>query len=174
MKLAVTKDQLINGLQAVQNVVSTRSTLPVLSNILLRAAENRLELTATDLDVSVTCNVEAVVARPGSFTIPAKRFFGIVRELTGSEIELDVDDRNFCSINCGASYFKMMGLPAEEFPNLQAFTEKSRLLLPQDKVRTMLRRTAFAVSTDETRYVLNGIYFSVRDHKMTIDRKSVV
>jgi len=168
MKLAVTKDQLINGLQAVQNVVSTRSTLPVLSNILLRAAENRLELTATDLDVSVTCNVEAVVARPGSFTIPAKRFFGIVRELTGSEIELDVDDRNFCSINCGASYFKMMGLPAEEFPNLQAFTEKSRLLLPQDKVRTMLRRTAFAVSTDETRYVLNGIYFSVRDHKMTM------
>ena len=168
MKLAVTKEQLLTGLQAVQNVVSTRSTLPVLSNILLRASENRLELTATDLDVSVSCNVEANVTSSGAFTIPAKRFSGIVRELGGLEIELEVDDKSACSITSGASYYKLHGLPADEFPNLQGFVEKSRLILPQEKVKTMLRRTHFAVSTDETRYVLNGIFFSIRDHKMTM------
>ncbi len=168
MKLAVTKDQLLTGLQAVQNVVSTRSTLPVLSNILLRASENRLEMTATDLDVSVSCNVEASVSRAGAFTIPAKRFSGIVRELAGLEIELDVDEKSACTITSGGSYYKLLGLAAEEFPNLQGFAEKSRLVLPQDKVRTMLRRTSFAVSTDETRHVLNGIFFSIRDHKMTM------
>ena len=90
MNLTIAKEQIINGLQAVQNVVSTRTTLPILSNVLLRAEEDRVEFTATDLDVTVACSVEAKVKKPGATTVPVKKLFGIVRELNGNEIELEM------------------------------------------------------------------------------------
>src|SRR5215470_13128798 len=98
MNLTIAKEQILNGLQAVQNVVSTRTTLPILSNVLLRAEGERLELTATDLDVTVTCAVEAKVKKGGASTVPVKKLFGIIRELNEQEIELEVDDKNACSI----------------------------------------------------------------------------
>src|SRR5437868_3443136 len=113
MNLTIAKDQIIHGLQSVQNVVSTRTTLPILSNVLLRAENNRLELTATDLDVTITCTVEATVKKAGSTTIPVKKFFGIVRELGTPEIEIEVDDRNACSIRSGSSFYKLNGLSAD-------------------------------------------------------------
>ena len=91
----------MNGLQAVQNVVSNRTTLPILSNVLLRAEGDKLELTATDLDVTIACSVEAKVKKPGASTVPVKKLFGIVRELGNSEIDLEVDDKNVCSIRSG-------------------------------------------------------------------------
>src|SRR3979411_1284944 len=99
MNLTISKEQIINGLQAVQNVVSTRTTLPILSNVLLRAEGDKLELTATDLDVTVTCRVEAKVKNPGASTVPVKKLFGIVRELTNTEIDLQVDEKHTCSIH---------------------------------------------------------------------------
>jgi DNA polymerase-3 subunit beta len=168
MKLTIGKDQIINGLQAVQNVVSTRTTLPILSNVLLRAEGSRLELTATDLDVSIVCAVEANVARPGATTLPVKRFFGIVRELAAPSVELEVDEKQACVITAGPSYYKINGLAAEEFPPLPRFAERKRVLMPQEKLKSMLRKTSFAISTDETRFVLNGIFFSLRDHKVTM------
>jgi DNA polymerase III subunit beta len=87
MNLTITKDQIIAGLQSVQNVVSTRTTLPILSNVLLRAEENHLEITATDLDVTVACKVEAKVTKPGATTLPVKKLFGIVRELKFTDWE---------------------------------------------------------------------------------------
>jgi len=168
MKLTIGKDQLINGLQAVQNVVGSRTTLPILSNVLLQAQEGRLGLTATDLDVSVACGVEARVDTIGSTTLPVRRFFSIVRELGTPEIELEVDEKNVCSIAAGASFFKIHGLPAEDFPPRPTFANNKRVTLPQDKVKGMLRRTAFAVSSDEARYVLNGLFFSLREHKVTL------
>ena len=92
MNLSIAKDQLLLGLQSVQSVVSSRTTLPILSNVLLKAGDNRLELTATDLDVTISCSVEAKVSKPGSTTIPVKKLFGIARELSSPEIELEVDD----------------------------------------------------------------------------------
>src|SRR5436190_2669059 len=97
MNLSIAKDQLLAGLQAVQNVVSTRTTLPILSNVLLRAEGSRLELTATDLDVTVVCGVEATVKKPGTTTLPVKKILGIARELSGGEIDLEVDEKNVCS-----------------------------------------------------------------------------
>src|SRR3954468_21884103 len=115
MNLTISKEQLINGLQSVQNVVSTRTTLPILSNVLLRADGDRLELTATDLDVTISCAVEAKVKKPGASTVPVKKLFGIVRELNHPEIELEVDEKNNCSISAGASFYKINGLSADEF-----------------------------------------------------------
>jgi len=168
MNLTIAKEQLSAGLQAVQNVVSTRTTLPILSNVLLRAEEDRLELTATDLDVTITCSVEASVKKPGATTVPVKKLFGIVRELTTPEIEMEVDDKNVTSLRSGSSFFKIRGLGAEEFPPLPKFKEDKKVALPQEKIKGMLRKTAFAISTDESRYVLNGIFMSLKEHKLTL------
>jgi len=158
----------MNGLQAVQNVVSNRTTLPILSNVLLRAEGDRLEFTATDLDVTIACSVEAKVKKPGASTVPVKKLFGIVRELGNSEIDLEVDDKNVCSIRSGASFYKINGLSADEFPPMPKFKEDKKVELPQEKVRGMMKKTSFAISTDESRYVLNGIFISLKDHKMTM------
>src|SRR5206468_1887475 len=168
MNLTISKEQIINGLQAVQNVVSTRTTLPILSNVLLRGEGERLELTATDLDVTVSCGVEAKVKKPGASTVPVKKLFGIVRELTNLDIDLQVDEKNVCQIQSGPSFYKINGLSADEFPPLPKFKEDKKVVLPQETVRGMMKKTSFAISTDESRYVLNGIFISLKDHKMTM------
>jgi DNA polymerase-3 subunit beta len=166
MNLTITKDQIIAGLQAVQNVVSTRTTLPILSNVLIRAEGGHVEFTATDLDVTVACKVEAKVSQPGATTLPVKKLFGIVRELQG-EIEIETDDKNLSSIRSGSSFFKIHGLVADEFPPMPKFKDDKKVSQPQENIRAMIRKTSFAVSTDESRYVLNGIFISLKDGKMT-------
>ena len=168
MNLTITKEQISHGLQSVQNVVSTRTTLPILSNVLLKAEGNRLEMTATDLDVTITCSVEASVKKPGATTVPVKKLFGIVRELTNPEIELETDEKNVTSLRSGSSFFKIRGLGAEEFPPPPKFKEDKKVVLPQEKIRGMLRKTSFAISTDESRYVLNGIFMTLKEHKLTM------
>jgi DNA polymerase III subunit beta len=168
MNLSISKEQLLNGLQAVQNVVSTRTTLPILSNVLLRAEGTRLELVATDLDVTVACAVEAKVGKAGATTMPAKRLVGIVRELSSPQIDMEVDDKNVTTIQSGSSFFKIRGLGAEEFPPMPTFKEERRVTLPQEKVKGMLKKTSFAISMDESRYVLNGIFLSLKEHKLTM------
>jgi DNA polymerase-3 subunit beta len=168
MNLTIAKDQIIAGLQAVQNVVTSRTTLPILSNVLMRASDGKVEFTATDLDVTVACSVEAKIVKPGATTVPVKKLFGIVRELNGGEIEIETDEKNVTSIRSGSSYFKIHGLAAEEFPPLPRFKDDKKVLLQQDAVRAMLKKTSFAVSTDESRYVLNGIFMSLKDGKMTL------
>jgi DNA polymerase III subunit beta len=168
MNLTISKEQLLNGLQAVQNVVSTRTTLPILSNVLMRAEGDKLEFTATDLDVTIACSVEAKVKKPGVSTVPVKKLFGIVRELANPEIDLEVDDKHSCSVRAGASFYKINGLGADEFPPLPKFKEDKKVVLKQETVRSMMKKTSFAISSDESRYVLNGIFISLKDHKMTM------
>ena len=103
MKLTIEKEQILSGLQAVQNVVSTRTTLPILSNVLLRAEGERLEFTATDLDVTISCSVKASVSQPGATTMPVKKLFGICRELNSPELELEVDNAWISTLSGDAS-----------------------------------------------------------------------
>ncbi|MBI1842708.1 MAG: DNA polymerase III subunit beta [Verrucomicrobia bacterium] len=168
MNLSIAKEQLLAGLQSVQNIVSTRTTLPVLSNVLLRAEGDRLSLTATDLDVTIACSVAAAVKRPGSTTAPVKKLVSIARELGSSDIELDTDDKNVTSIRSGASHFRVRGLGPEEFPSMPRFQDDRKVELGQEKLRAMLKRTSFATSSDESRYVLNGIFFSLHDQRLTL------
>jgi DNA polymerase-3 subunit beta len=168
MKLSVSKEKLLEGLQTVQNVVSTRTTLPILSNVLLEAAEGQLRLTTTDLDVGMRGAIEAAVEKPGATTLPARRLFTIVRELPSAEIMIEVDAKSVASIRCGPSYFKILGLPEEEFPPLPKFDGAKTFTLRQKDLKDGLRKTAYAISTDETRYVLNGILFSFKDNKLTL------
>ena len=168
MNLTIAKEQILNGLQAVQNVVSTRTTLPILSNVLMRTEGEKLEFTATDLDVTVACTVEAKVKKGGAATVPVKKLFGIVRELNGNEMDIEIDDKNICTIRCGSSFYRIHGLAAEEFPPLPKFKDDKKVTLSQETVQAMLRKTSFAISTDDSRYVLNGIFISLKEHKMTV------
>jgi len=168
MNLTIAKEQILNGLQSVQNVVSTRTTLPILSNVMMRAEGERVEFTATDLDVTIACGVEAKVKKDGASTLPVKKLFGIAKELGAGEIDIEVDEKNVCSVRSGPSFYKIHGIGAEEFPPLPKFKEDKKVVLPQQTIRGMLRKTSFAMSTDESRYVLNGIFFSLKDHKLTM------
>jgi len=167
MKFSVSKDKLLEGLQTVQNVVSTRTTLPILSNVLLQADEGAVRLTTTDLDVGVRGSIEANVERPGATTLPARRLFTIVRELPAAEITIEVDSKNVASIRSGPSFFRILGLPEEEFPPLPGFEDAKIFTIPQKDLKDGLKKTAYAISTDETRYVLNGILCSFKENKLT-------
>jgi DNA polymerase III subunit beta len=168
MKFSATKEKILEGLQQVQNVVSTRTTLPILSNVLLQAKEGTVNLTTTDLDVGVRGGFEASVDKAGASTLPARRLFTIIRELPSSEISIEVDGKNAASIRSGQSFFKILGLPEEEFPPLPKFENAKVVTMRQKDLRDGLRKTAYAISTDETRYVLNGVLFSFKENKLTL------
>jgi DNA polymerase III subunit beta len=168
MKFSATKEKILEGLQQVQNVVSTRTTLPILSNVLLQAKEGTVNLTTTDLDVGVRGGFEANVDKAGATTLPARRLFTIIRELPSSEISVEVDGKNAASIRSGQSFFKILGLPEEEFPPLPKFENSKVVTMRQKDLRDGLRKTAYAISTDETRYVLNGVLFSFKENKLTL------
>lgn len=159
---------MLEALQQVQTVVSTRTTLPILSNVLLRATGDTLELTTTDLDVGIQRKINADIAKPGSTSLPARRLFGIFRELPAGEAEIEVDDKNTASIRCGSSFFKIMGLPAEEFPPLPKFDGGKHFKIAQSNLRDMFRKTSYAISNDETRYVLNGAFMQFKADKLTM------
>ena len=168
MKFAVTKEALLEGLQRIQNVVSTRSTLPVLTNALLETTKTGLRLTTTDLEVAIRCEIAAQVEKAGATTLPARRLAAIVRELPASEISLETDAKNISTLRCGASYFKMYGLAKEEFPAFPSFKDAKTYTIRQSELKDGLRRTSYAISVDETRYVLNGILFSFKENKLTL------
>jgi len=168
MKFRISKEAFLEGLQKVQHVVSSRTTLPILSNVLLVAKDGRLQFTTTDLDVGITGSVEAQIEKEGATTLPAKRLVSIVRELPASEVEVTVDAKNHAQIRSGPSFFKIIGLSETEFPPLPDFEGARVFKIPQQVLRDGLRKTSYAISTDETRYVLNGIFTSFRDGKMTL------
>jgi DNA polymerase-3 subunit beta len=168
MKFTISKESFQDAIQQVQHVVSARTTLAILSNVLLKARDGVLELTTTDLDVGVTCSVAAEVEEPGATTLPARRLATIIRELPSDEIEISVDEKNVASIRSGPSFFKVLGLTSEEFPALPRFDDAREFKIEQGILRDCLRKTSYAISTDETRYVLNGILFSFKNNKLTM------
>ncbi|MBN8456586.1 MAG: DNA polymerase III subunit beta [Verrucomicrobia bacterium] len=168
MKFRISKEAFLDGLQKVQSVVSSRTTLPILSNVLIVARDGRIRFTTTDLDVGITGSVEAQIDKEGATTLPAKKLVSVVRELPTSEIEVSVDSKNHASIRSGPSFFKIIGLGEAEFPPLPNFQDAKQFRIPQAILRDGLRKTSYAISTDETRYVLNGIFASFRDGKLTL------
>lgn len=167
MKFTISKEALLEGLNQVQHVVSTRATLPILSNVLIEAEGGKLKLTTTDLDVGVSGSVEADVSKEGSTTLPVKRLVSIVAQLPASEVEVTVDAKNHASIKCGPSFFKIIGLGEDEFPPLPQFEDATEFKIEQSVLHDAIKKTSYAISTDETRYVLNGIYVAFNEGKMT-------
>jgi DNA polymerase-3 subunit beta len=166
MKFTVSKDAILDGFQKVQSIVSTRTTLPILSNVLLQAEKDKLFLTTTDLEVSVRTRVAAKVPKGGATTLPARRIFSIFRELASTEIDVETDDKDVASVRSGSSFFKVIGISDDEFPPLPKFQGGKSFTLDQGIFKEMLRITSYAASTDETRYVLNGVLLSFKEEKL--------
>ena len=168
MKFKIKKETILAGMQKVQSIVNPRTTLPILSNILFRAENDRLWLSATDLEVSVRASVEAEVIKEGGVTLNARRVFSIFRELATPEIEVETDDSEITIIRSGSSNFKVMGISEDEFPPLPKFDEGNSYTLEQGLLKSMLQKTSYAASTDETRQVLNGVLMSFREGKLIV------
>ncbi len=168
MKFSIVKEAFLDALTQVQHVVSSRSTLPILSNVLIEANGDQLRLTTTDLDVGVSGIVKANVHKDGATTLPARRLVNIIRELPTSDVEISVDAKNIATIKSGPSLFKIIGLGEQEFPPLPDFAGAREFKIPQAMMLDALKKTSYAISTDETRYVLNGIYASFREGKLTM------
>jgi DNA polymerase-3 subunit beta len=168
MKLRIEKDILLNGIQTVQNVITTKATLPILSNILVETQQDNLRLTATDLDVGISCVIPVDIQEAGAITIPAKRFSDIVKELPVDSVSITTKKNNLVIIETQICQFKIMGLAREEFPKLPEFKDKEVIKLEQAGLKQMLGLTSFAVSFDETRYVLNGILFKINKNNLTL------
>lgn len=168
MKFRVSKEALLDGVQRIQTVVSARPTLPVLSNALVETGPDGLRLATTDLEVGVRCTVPAEVEREGATTLPARRLSAIVRELPSSQILVESDSRNATTLTCGSSFFRIFGMPREDFPPFPTLQNATTFTLKQSVLRDGLRKTSYAISTEETRYVLNGIFFSFADNKLTM------
>lgn len=160
MKVTVERAQLLKSLSHVHRVVERRNTIPILGNVLVRAENAQLALKATDLDLEVTETLPAETATAGSTTVPAHMFYDIVRKLPdGSQIVLESDgDRSVLAIRAGRSRFTLQTLPESDFPDLAAGEMSHAFRLPASDVKRLIDRTQFAISTEETRYYLNGIY----------------
>ncbi|HMP97547.1 MAG TPA: DNA polymerase III subunit beta, partial [Kiritimatiellia bacterium] len=168
MKLVTSKESILEGLQKVQSGISTRNTIPVLNNVHLSAKDGLVQLTATDLEISVQTTCEAKIVREGGTTLPARRLFSIIRELPASDIEINADDKDVATIKAGASVFKIIGISEEEFPPVPEFEGQRTFTLEQATFKKMLAATHYAASTEESRYVLNGVLLSFRDDKLTV------
>jgi len=168
MKLTTSKESILEGLQKVQSGISARSTLPILNNVCLHAEGDQLRLSATDLEVSVQTTCEASISREGGTTLPARRLFSIIRELPLSDVEIQVDDKDIATIKSGSSVFKINGISEEEFPPLPEFEGHRTYTLDQGTFKKMLAATHYAASTEESRYILNGVLLSFRDEKLTV------
>lgn len=168
MKFKITKDHFSNGLQQVLNVVATRSTMPILSNVLIEAEEGHISLTTTNLDLGIRCRIKADVSDTGSITLPVRKLATIVRELPQSEVFIETSDKNQAKITSGGSLFKIMGISSEEFPPLPTFENRKVFELSQEQIVSMLKSVSYAQSSDENRYILNGVYFNFVDEKLTL------
>lgn len=167
MKLQISKSQMLLGLQRVQNVVERRTTMPILSNALLKTEKNGLSLSATDLEVGIQSILPADIMEEGSITVKARSLLDIVRELPDTLIQFQTRENNRLEIKANKSVFNIVGLPAEDFPEIPSFSSEEKqqfVRMNGQAVMAMLDKTLYAASTDEARYHLNGVYFETLEN----------
>ncbi len=162
MKIKVDKSELLKGIQVVGNIITPKNMLPILSNILFETQKNKIKLTTTDLDIGISYTLDAEILEPGAITIPTKRLSDVVKEMPSGTVSLTTKKNNIVDIQLENCEFKLMGLPKEEFPKLPEFKDKDVVVFEQAALKEMLYLTSFAVSHEETRYVLNGLLFEIK------------
>lgn len=159
MEFSISKDVFLKGLSKTQSIIEKKTTLPILSNILIEAKEGIIQLIATDLEVGVKGIYEAEVKEEGNITVAAKKLFEIVRELQNDTINVKKIENNRLEITSGAAQFKIVCLPADDFPILPTFEEGDFSKVPAQMFAEMIEKVQHATSLDETRYYLNGVFF---------------
>jgi DNA polymerase-3 subunit beta len=163
MEIKAKRGDLLATLYWAQSIVERRNTMPILANALIDAQKGKIQLAATDLEVGVSGEVEGEVVKAGVLTVNAKKLYEIVREIPAEQVHLKRMENDWVEIRSGRSVFKIVGMDAREFPQFPKFDTKGQASVPANLMRGMIERTIFAVSTDETRYSLNGVFLEQVD-----------
>ncbi|HZA34590.1 MAG TPA: DNA polymerase III subunit beta [Vicinamibacterales bacterium] len=167
MELVVRKNDLLRELQLFQGIVERKNTIPILANVLMEAAGGEVRMLATDLEVGLRTRCDASVSRPGSLTLPAKKFFEIVRALPDTDVRIEQQNS---TVTVAADRFdsKMQTLPREDFPTVPEAGGTATATLPGRVFREMVARTQFAITSEDTRYFLNGAQLVLTPGSMTL------
>ena len=187
MHFSIEKEVFLKGLSRVQGIVEKRNTIPILSNVLVEADQDGILLTATDLEVGMRARYPAKTNKAGKITVSAKKIFEIIKELPEKEISFKAKDNCWIEISCGKSVFNIVGLSSDEFPHFPQPDESKMVPLSGNLLSEMIEKTYFSVSTDETKYNLNGIYFKTIEqdqkkylmmvatdgHRLALDKKVI-
>ena len=166
MRFTISREQLQEGLAAVAASVPAKTTLPVLANILVETTEKGIRLSGTDLDIAVSTEVVADVETQGAITIPAKKLTEIARELPPSPVKLAAAGEQRVTLECGRSRFKLLGLPKDEFPSFPAVRFAESWRVKSGDLQKLITHTSFAVSTEESRPILNGVLWELKPERM--------
>src|SRR5437867_8382011 len=167
MEFTVRKFDLLQELTLIQGVVERKTTIPILANVLLRTEGDELGITATDLEIAFKSACASKTTVPGTLTLPAKRLYEIVRALPDKEIKFKRGEGNWVSVTCGASRFRIAGLPQEDFPVLPE-PKTAGLKLPSDVLAKLITRTIFAISTEDSKYTLSGALLVLKPGSITM------
>ncbi len=166
MKLTVTRERLHEGLTAVAASVPTKTTLPVLANILVEATKDGVRLSGTDLDIAVSTVVPAEIDDTGAVTLPARKLSEIVRELPNAAIRITGAGEQRVQLECGRSRFKLLGIPREEFPNFPPVSFDESWSATSSDLQKLINHVSFAASTEESRPILNGVLWELGEERM--------
>jgi DNA polymerase III subunit beta len=168
MEITISKFELLRELTATQGVVERKTTIPILSNYLFEAAGDKLQLTATDLDLSLRTACTAKVKKEGACTIPARKLYDYVRLLPDADITIKLLENHWVSIRCGRSNTKMVGMARSNFPALPVFPTAGVIKIPAAVLRSMIAKTGFAIAHEESRYTLNGALMVLKSESITM------
>src|SRR5688572_23828745 len=168
MRLTISREKLQEGLAAVTASIPAKTTLPVLANILLETTDRGIRLSGTDLDIAVTTEVSADVEVPGAVTIPAKKLSEIARELPPSPVKMAAVGEQRITLECGRSRFKLLGLPRDEFPTFPNVKFADSWRVRSGDLQKLISHTSFAVSTEESRPILNGVLWELKADRMAM------
>jgi DNA polymerase III subunit beta len=167
MEFTVKKFDLLQELTLIQGVVERKTTIPILANVLIRAEAAGLEIIATDLEIGLKSTSPVKTTNPGTMTLPAKRLYEIVRALPDKEIKFKKGEANWVTVTCGASRFRIAGLPQEDFPAL-AEPPKGSVKIPSEVLSKLITRTLFAISTEDSKYTLSGALLVLKPGSITM------
>ncbi len=165
MRFTIGQSELLDALSAVSNVVPARTPLPIIGNLLVEAADDALSLSATDLDLSVTIRAAASVETPGRVTLPARKLTDMIRALPSSLVRVEGEGEHV-TVECESSRFRVHGLPAEDFPNFPSLEFDGGIQVSAGDVDRLAAHTSFAASTEDTRPILNGVLWEIRQGEM--------
>lgn len=167
MHFTIERDLFVKALARVQGIVEKRSTIPILSNVLIQAEDDAIRLVATDLEVGMKTTYPATVKKSGKITVSAKKIYEIVREFPEGEVSFVAKDNCWIELRCGKALFNIVGLSPEEFPYFPDTEGQSYFKVKAEVLKEMVERTVYAISTDETKYNLNGIFFKEMEQEGT-------
>jgi DNA polymerase-3 subunit beta len=168
MDFVVGRTEFLRELQLVQGIVERKSTIPILSNLLISATDGGLRLVATDMDVGIEARCRAEVKAEGSITLNARRLMDIVRKLPEAQVGLRIEDETWVRIECETIRYRIAGQDEKDFPALKSFDLSQAVVLDAVDLRAMIEKVIFAITTDDPRYSLNGALLEVREGKMTL------